>query len=125
MEILRRFGYYFIGLAIGIVIVAFIFREKGAEFCYAPNCRVLKDIRNKTIVYENEAQKNLEEYTIDTTGIKTSVFTDGDVIFSKSNTHLDSCKTYTVEGLLKTGKVEVFVKNCDSIARISSITPIP
>ncbi|MGS2761525.1 DUF4258 domain-containing protein [Sinomicrobium sp. M5D2P9] len=125
MEILRRFGYYFIGLAIGVVIVAYIFREKGAEFCYSPNCRVLKDIRNKTIVYEDEAQKNLKEYTIDTTDIKTSVFTDGDVIFAKSDTHLDSCKTYTVEGLLKTGKVEVFVKNCDSIARVSSITLIP
>lgn len=124
MEILRRFGYYFIGLAIGIVIVAYIFREKGAEFCYAPNCRVLKDIRNKTIVYEDEAQKSLKENRIDTTGITTTVFTQGDVIFSKSDTKLDSCKTYTIEGTLKTGKVELFVKNCDSIASISSIIPI-
>ncbi|MGS2739500.1 DUF4258 domain-containing protein [Sinomicrobium sp. M5D2P17] len=124
MEILRRFGYYFIGLAIGIVIVAYIFREKGAEFCYSPNCRVLKDIRNKTIVYEDDAQKSLEENRIDTTGIISSVFTQGDVIFSKSDTNLDSCKTYTIEGTLKTGKVELFVINCDSIARISSISPI-
>ncbi|SFW20516.1 hypothetical protein SAMN02927921_00544 [Sinomicrobium oceani] len=125
MDILRRFGYYLIGLAIGAVIVAYIFREKGTEFCYAPNCRVLKDIRNKTLIYENEALQSLKTNRIDTTGISVSVFTEGDVIFSESDTHLDSCKTYTIAGTLKTGKVELFVRNCDSIARISTITPIP
>lgn len=124
MNILKRIGFYLIGLAIGIVIVAFIFREKATEFCYSPNCRVLKNIRNKKIVYLPDARKNIEENAIDTTGIAVSVFTEGDVIFSKSNTELDSCKTYTIEGLLKTGKVEVFVQNCDSTAKVASVTPV-
>ncbi|MBC9796220.1 DUF4258 domain-containing protein [Sinomicrobium weinanense] len=124
MDILRRIGLYLVGLAIGIVIVTFIFREKGTEFCYSPNCRVLKNIREKAIVYSEDARKSLKENAIDTTGISVSVFTKGDVIFSKSNTELDSCKTYTIEGTLTTGKIEVFVKNCDRIAKIATITPL-
>lgn len=124
MDILRRIGLYLVGLAIGIVIVAYIFREKGSEFCYSPNCRVLKNIRGKEIVYSADARKNLEENSIDTAGITVSVFTKGDVIFSKSDTKLDSCRTYTIEGSLNTGRVEIFVENCDSIAKVSSFTPL-
>lgn len=124
MDILRRIGLYLVGLAIGIVIITFIFREKETEFCYSPNCRVLKNIRNKDIVYLANAQKSLKENAIDTTGIKVSVFTKGDVIFSKSNTEPDSCKTYTIEGTLTTGKIELFIENCDSIAKVATVTPV-
>lgn len=124
MDILRRIGLYLVGLAIGIVIVAYIFKEKETEFCYSPNCRVLKNIRNKKIVYTAKAQKSLEEHAIDTTNINISVFTKGDVLFPKSNTKLDSCKTYAIEGVLNSGKVEVRVENCDSIAKVAFLIPL-
>ena len=118
MGLLKRIGFYLLGLSIGLVIVAFFLKEKGTSFCYGPNCRVLKDIRNKQITYREEALKAISEYSLDTTGIAKAVFTDGDVIFSESDTKRDSCKTYAIDATLNSKTVTVSVENCDSIAKV-------
>ncbi|GJQ06494.1 hypothetical protein CAPN010_06520 [Capnocytophaga cynodegmi] len=105
MSILKRIGYYSIGLSIGIVIVAFFFKKKETEtFCYFPNCRVLKDLRSKTMEISPEIIATKEELT--------KIFTDGNVLFSKSDVKAEPCKIYIVEGDLKGKKVEVIVENC-------------
>ncbi|MFK8271744.1 DUF4258 domain-containing protein [Capnocytophaga stomatis] len=105
MSIFKRIGYYFIGLSIGIVIVAFFFKKKETEaFCYFPNCRVLKDLRSKTMEISPEITATRNELI--------KIFTEGNVLFSKSNTKAVPCKMYVIEGNLQGKKVEVTVENC-------------
>ncbi|MCR9263146.1 MAG: DUF4258 domain-containing protein [Flavobacteriaceae bacterium] len=96
MAFLRRLGWYLVGLSIGIVFLVFFLKKKsgeeGLEFCYFPNCRVLKDMRSKSLVFD----ENLPEQFRDTVLIK-SFLTDGDVDFGKSDTKAEPCKTYFIE----------------------------
>ena len=100
-------GWYLVGLSIGIVFLVFFLKKKsgeeGIDFCYFPNCRVLKDLRSKPLTF-GEALP--QEYR-DTILIK-SFLTDGEVDFGKSNTKSEPCKAYFVE---KDGKT-LEVKNC-------------
>ncbi|WP_340198684.1 DUF4258 domain-containing protein [Ascidiimonas sp. W6] len=110
MGLLKRVGFYLGGFAIGLVIITFIFKGKDTEFCYSPNCRVLKNIRSKKIDYIKETSK-------DSTAIST-ILKEGDVIFSKSNTDTQACKTYVIEGKISNTEMEISIKNCDSIATV-------
>ena len=117
MDIVRRLGIFFIGLSIGIVILAFFFKGKGVEICYLPNCRVLKDIRNKTIYIDQSIEK--QEFTLN--DLK-PIFWQGNVVFSQSDTHSTPCKTYLIEGFtIHNEKVRIKVENCSTKATIISI----
>ncbi|NER13771.1 DUF4258 domain-containing protein [Leptobacterium flavescens] len=110
MPFLRRLGYYLGGVALGLIILAFFFRKKSTEFCYSPNCRVLKNIRSKQITYPNS----------DTLVIH-SILKNGDVVFSKSDTKSKPCKTYVIEGKSEEKLIELKVKNCDSTAVVQEV----
>ena len=45
----------------------------------------------------------------------------GDVNFGESNTKLDSCKVYVIEGFVKNTNLKMKVQNCDKTATITSI----
>ena len=96
MGFLRRLGWYLVGLSIGIVFLVFFLKKKsgeeGIDFCYFPNCRVLKDMRSKPLVF-GEA---LPEAYRDTLVVK-SILADGNVDFAKSDTKAEPCKVYFVE----------------------------
>ena len=47
MNLLKRFGYYFIGLALGSIVVLFIWKGKDVSFEYGMDARTLKTIRIK------------------------------------------------------------------------------
>lgn len=95
MAFLRRLGWYLVGLSIGIVFLVFFLKKKsgeeGIEFCYFPNCRVLKDMRSKPLTF---AEDFPEKYR-DTLLIQ-SFLTDGDVDFGRSDTESQPCKTYFI-----------------------------
>lgn len=102
-------GWYLVGLSIGLVFLVFFLKKKsgeeGIDFCYLPNCRVLKNMRSKTLTF-GEA---LPEAYRDTTLIL-KFLTDGDVDFGKSNTKSKPCKLYFVEK----GTVYLKIKNCSN-----------
>ncbi|GIZ16121.1 hypothetical protein [Capnocytophaga catalasegens] len=117
MDIVRRLGIFFIGLSIGIVILAFFFKGKGVEICYLPNCRVLKDIRNKTIFIDQSVEK--QKFTLD---VLKPIFWEGNVVFSQSDTRSTPCKTYLIEGLTTNNEmVKIKVENCPTKATIISV----
>ncbi|MFI2742604.1 DUF4258 domain-containing protein [Zhouia sp. PK063] len=120
MDLLKRIGFYLIGFSIGIVFVAYFFKEKHTEFCYLPNCRVLKSIRENHISYSPEAQEMLQNNVFDSTGIKPILY-NGDVDFSKSETHTKPCRRYYIDAEMKQKTVSIQVKNCDSTAVIEKI----
>nr|WP_299339559.1 DUF4258 domain-containing protein [Allomuricauda sp.] len=113
MAFLRRLGWYLVGLSIGIIFLIFFLQKKadetGTEFCYFPNCRVLKDMRSKPIVFGDK----LEAAHRDTLLIN-SFLKDGDINFRKSDTQSEPCKTYFVEQTIKEVDYTLQVKSCTS-----------
>ncbi len=124
MGFLKRLGYFIFGLSIGIVFLTFFFKKKsdetGVSFCYFPNCRTLKDIRSKPVVYSNEVSSLLANKQLDTLDIKL-LLTNGDIDFGKSNTKSVPCRTYIVEGTIKNQPATITVKNCPNKTRIDKI----
>lgn len=115
MALLKRIGFYVIGLSIGIIILAVLLKKKaegtGVEFCYFPNCRVLKDLRSKPMVFSDDINELLRTEKLDSTDIS-SFFREGNIDFGKSNTKSKPCKTYVIEGTVNERAVVMEVDNC-------------
>lgn len=128
MSLLKRFAFYFGGFAIGLILLYFFIGGSGAscEYDYGPNSRTLKNIRLKERVYSNEALDALKNNQIDTSDIS-NLLLKGDVLFSQSNTKLDSCDVYVIEGTHKgkpKEKLKISVENCNKKATIQKISII-
>lgn len=113
-----------IGLSIGIVFLTLFLKKKseetGTEFCYFPNCRVLKDLRSKPITFSDQVGDHLAGNSIDTLDI-TRFLKDGDVDFGKSDTKARPCKIYWVEGQLKGRHQALKFKNCPNKVILEAI----
>lgn len=126
MIILKRFAFYFGGFAIGIILLFFFIGGSGAscEFDYSPNARVLKNIRNKDRTLSLKSIATLQENRLDTSFISLALRL-GNVLFSKSNTSLDSCKIYQIEFPTaiesKIKLVYLTIENCNKIAIVQEI----
>jgi len=46
---------------------------------------------------------------------------DGEVLFSESNTKLDSCKQYIIEGIIFEKKMKIRVENCETKATVLDV----
>jgi hypothetical protein len=107
MKFQFRLAYYIFGLFLGGVFVMWFLKAKatdrGVEFCYLPNCRVLKDLRSKSLSIDSLAQHSLNEKWVTIDDIRKSL-TYGDVVFEKSNEPYRKGKIYIIEG--KTSKNE-------------------
>ncbi|PRX55068.1 hypothetical protein [Flagellimonas meridianipacifica] len=119
MGFLRRLGWYLVGLSIGIIFLVFFFKKKSdetdTEFCYFPNCRVLKDMRSKPLVFGD----NLEARFRDTVLIR-SFLQDGDIDFGRSDTESKPCKTYVVKMKQAQDEIQLIFKNCSGEVIVES-----
>ncbi len=120
MTLLKRFGYYLGGFSIGLVLLAFFLSGKKTSCDYSPSARVKKNIRIKKQIHSTEVLGLISSNKIDTTAIN-YILHKGSVNFSESNTKLDSCKVYVIEGDYKDKEVILTIENCDSIATIQKI----
>jgi hypothetical protein len=124
MKILHRFGYYFGGFAIGLVILAFFLNGRGVscEFNYGPKARVIKNISTKTLLFSVETTALINTKVIDTASISL-VLREGDIDFSKSEPRKEPCGVYYISGETKDKKLVAFsVENCNYIATLQTIT---
>jgi len=121
MKLAKRFFFYFGGFAIGIVLLYFFVAGSGAscDYAYGPNARTLKNIRNKERVFSEETLIKLSDHTLDTSAIS-FLLQNGDVLFSESNTQLDSCRVYVIEGVTSNKHLKISVENCETTATVSS-----
>lgn len=121
---IKRLGYFMVGLSIGIVFLTFFLKKKsdetGVSFCYFPNCRVLKDLRSKPIVYSDRVSEMLENKELDTLAIN-HFLTEGDIDFGNSDTKSKPCKTYQIESELDSKGMLMEVKNCPNKVTVLSI----
>ncbi len=75
----------------------YFFDAKDTQFCYLPNCRVLKDLRTKPITISDKAQISFNDSLINMNDIRMCL-THGDVDFDKSNVMEQGGKLYVIEG---------------------------
>ncbi|WP_306014076.1 MULTISPECIES: DUF4258 domain-containing protein [unclassified Allomuricauda] len=123
MAFLKRLGWYLVGLSIGLIFLVFILKKKtgegGLDFCYLPNCRVLKDMRSKPIVFS----ETLPEAYRDTLLIQ-FFLKDGDVDFGKSDTKSEPCKTYYISHEYKGQEWELTAKNCEEEVLVEQLNAL-
>lgn len=116
MKFVHRLAYYLFGLLLGGMFLVFFFQKKKTEFCYLPNCRVLKDLRSKPLSVSPEAQQKLNEKWVTMEDIKVCL-QNGDVDFSKSNQPSENGKLYVIEGL-NTKNEEITVEMINHTERV-------
>lgn len=98
MKFTHRLAYYLFGLMLGGMLVVFIFNKRGQDFCYLPNCRALKNIREKGVIVSDEVKKEFIATGITQDDIMKSL-EYGDIDFSKSNVpYKAGGKLYVIEG---------------------------
>lgn len=96
-KLLRRFGYYLGGMALGVIALSYINKQKGTTFDYGFNARVLKQIRLRdTLKISNQAKLVLNKYNLDSLDIQ-YVLRKGDWNRDKSSVHQKPCPTYWIE----------------------------
>ena len=118
--LIKRIGYYLVGLSIGSVGVYFFWQKKQATFDYGMDARTLKTIRIRKRVFSDHAKNAMEKYNIDTLKISTILYT-GDVDFGKGKPRQKPCAEYYVTGKNELQNVSLYVKRCDSIATIEKV----
>ncbi|RDI14465.1 DUF4258 domain-containing protein [Flavobacterium sp. AG291] len=108
MKLKHRIAYYIFGLTLGFFLVAFIFNKRGQDFCYLPNCRVLKDFKTKGLTISKEAQAKINEKWVTMEDIKNSL-ENGNVDFSKSNKpNPGGGKIYILESTTAKNEIVIF-----------------
>jgi len=120
MKIAQRFVFYGIGFAIGLAILFFFLGGKRTSCDYGPDARVLKNIRLKDRIYSEESLSYLAAMTLDTSAVS-EILRNGDVNFSESNTELEKCKLYSIEGEASDKKLRLKIENCSEVATIKQI----
>ncbi len=116
MGLLRRFKFYLIGIAIGIIPTLFILKAKGSTFDYGFDARTLKQIRIRKRVFSEDAKQTMLKHQIDTAQIST-ILRDGDVDFGKSKPRKNPCPEYFVTS----DKIDLYVIRCDSTSTIDKV----
>ncbi len=120
MKLAKRLFYYLGGFAIGLILLFFFLGGKKASCDYSPTARVLKNLRTKERSFSEQALATMQSYSIDTADVS-FLLKEGNVDFSRSNTKLDSCRMYFVEGAIKEKTVSMHIENCDAIAKINTL----
>ena len=120
MKFTQRLAYYLLGLLIGGTIVFYFWQAKGtAEFCYLPNCRVLKDLRSKPLVMTPEAEESMKDFTMKQLQ---QYLSDGEVDFSQSNVPEDDGKKYVINAIDSLNNpVQIEMINYSERAKLKSI----
>ena len=116
MQLLKRFGYYFVGVALGSLAVMYFWKQKNVTFDYGMDARTLKTIRKKKRLFSEEAKQIMLNSKIDTAQISNTL-KYGDVSFKKSKPRLKPCAEYYITGK----EFDLYIERCDSIATVDKI----
>lgn len=118
--LIKRIGYFLVGVSLGSIGVYFFWQKKNATFDYGMDARTLKTIRIKERVYSDNAKRVMLNSDIDSTKISTILYT-GDVDFGKSKPRQKPCAEYYITGNNDLENVSLYVSRCDSVSTIKEI----
>ncbi|MDY0779605.1 DUF4258 domain-containing protein [Tenacibaculum sp. IB213877] len=116
MQLLKRFGYYLLGVAIGVPVVLFFWKKKDVSFDYGMDARTLKTIRIRERIYSENAKETMTLHSIDTAQIS-KILQNGDVNFGKSKPRQKPCAEYYISGK----NIDLYVVRCDSTSTIDKV----
>ena len=117
MKLAYRLVYFSGGFIIGIGLLLFILSGKKTSCAYGPESRTLKNIRLKERAFSEQTLAFLHDNQMDTSVVST-LLKDGDVLFSESQTKLDSCKIYVIEGEIRKNNLKITIENCEELATV-------
>lgn len=120
MKLVKRIGFYLIGVTIGVYFVQFMWKEKDVSFDYGMDARTLKSIRTKNILYSDAVKTMIAERKIDTSEISL-LLKFSDVDFSKSKPRQKPCAEYFLTGKNQLVNKSLYVIRCDSTATIKKV----
>lgn len=118
--LIKRIGYYLVGLSIGSIGVYFFWQKKQATFDYGMDARTLKTIRIKKRIFSEDAKSVMLNSDIDSLKIATILY-KGDVDFGKSKPRQKPCAEYYVTGNKELQNVSLYISRCDSTSTIEKI----
>ena len=107
-----------------MILLFFFLGGKRASCDYGPNARTLKNIRLKQRIVPDNIIQSLQQFQLDTSAIG-YLLNNGTVDFKNSNTRLDSCRIYVIEGQYNDFELGLTVENCDKQARIKNVEITP
>lgn len=113
----RKIRFFLYGLIPGLVILFFIFNQKGATCSgYLPNSRVIAETNSKTFSFSDAFSGQMKQYNIDETTFKEKIFSKGEINFSKSEARRTPCPRYLMNSETEYGNFEIQFEKCDTIA---------
>lgn len=111
-----------IGLTIGIIFLTFFLKKKtsetGTEFCYFPNCRVLKELRSKPLAFSEDVRDLIQRGSADSLDLA-SFLREGSVEFRQSDARATPCPWYIISHEVGGRNASLRTTNCDSLVTIS------
>mgnify|MGYP001227849844 FL=1 len=114
MTFYKRLIFFSSGFIIGILLLSFFLMGKKTSCSYLPNDRVIKNVNSKRIIYNNVNDSLLVK----------KILSNGKVNFSKSDTKLDSCKSYHIENKIDGIVYVILIENCDEYVVVEEIKKI-
>ncbi|CAM3393998.1 hypothetical protein [Aequorivita lipolytica] len=117
MKLAYRLVYFSGGFIIGIALLFFILSGKKTSCSYGPESRTLKNISLKKRAFSDKTLNTLRDNQMDTSAVSI-LLKDGDVLFSESNTELDSCRIYVIEGEISEKNIKITIENCEELATV-------
>lgn len=118
--LIKRIGYFLVGVSISSIGVYFFWQKKNATFDYGMDARTLKTIRIKQRFFSDDATKIMQNSNIDSLKISTILY-NGDVDFGKSKPRQKPCAKYYITGKKDLKNVSLYVSRCDSISTIEKV----
>ena len=115
----RRFGIFFFGVLLGVMIIRFAFPGRFTEYTqyFSLDYRVIYHLKQDTIYLGPDAICRLECMSLDQDAVL-QVLEDGEVNFDKSVTDSEPCKIYTVEK----ENISAVFELCDEKVRLQDFT---
>lgn len=116
----RRFFFYFVGVALGVVATMFLFGDRDIDFSYLPNARTVKHLRAQELLISDKAQCQLNCLGLTQSSFE-RIFKDADLDVDFGASDVDGqCRTYLIE--VEDERFSTFnVDDCDSLSTLLSI----
>lgn len=114
MPFYKKLLFFSIGIALGLLMVAFLFGNRDIQCAYFPNDRVLYDMRKKQVLFTDAAQKQAAAFKLDSVAFD-QILHNSKVLFDQSDSRQKPCGTYLLQWQ-NPAKEQLHIKleNCDS-----------
>jgi hypothetical protein len=120
MPLYKKLFFFGIGIAMGAVMVYFLFGNRDIQCSYFPNDRVLYDMRKKELLFSEKALCQSEQLAMDSIDLQL-LLTASKIDFKNSDTRQEPCGVYHLYlHDFRATPLMAKVENCDSTATILS-----